>query len=165
MTYGPYPSDLSLDVKVLPRGARAVLPLADATAMHISTASRAWRPLPPGNVRLNGFDYEHWPATTTGDVILSWSHRNRVSQGSGASLVAQDFAGTYTPEGTITVEALVAGVVKRTWAGLTGTIQPYTLAERTADDADLGKQITFRITPINGAYAGTARTTPAFMMG
>jgi len=159
-----YASDLLLKIKILPRTMRGILPLASATEMQITTASRAWAPLPPGNVKLNGQPYATWPATTTGDVTLSWSHRNRVAQGQGAPLVAQDVAGSYAIEGTLTIEVLIAGVVKRTWTGLTGTSQVYTLAQRTADDADLTKPVQFRIKPINGAYNGTIRTTPAVVM-
>jgi len=142
-----------------------VLPLSSATEMSLATSSQAWKPLPPGNVELNGLPYASWPATTTGDVTLSWSNRSRASQGPGTLLVAQDTAGTTSPEGTLTIEVLIAGTVKRTWTGLTGTSQVYTLAQRTADDPDLSKMVQFRITPVNGSYQGTIRTTPPFVMG
>lgn len=160
-----YATDLNLAVKLLSRNPRGVLAEGDATAMSLLTTSRAWKPLPPGNVRLNGLDYEHWPATTAGDVTLSWAHRNRTLQGTGLPLVAQDASSAATKEGSYMVEVLIAGVVKRTWSGLTGTSQVYTLAQRTADDADLGKAVQFRITPVNGALQGTVRTTPGFVMG
>lgn len=160
-----YTSDLLLKAKILPRTLRGVLPFASATEMQITTISRAWKPLPPGNVLLNAQPYATWPATTTGDVTLSWSHRNRITQGQSLPLVAQDVGGTYAIEGTLTIEVLIAGLVKRSWTGLTGTSQIYTLAQRTADDAVLSKAVQFRITPINGTYTGTVRTTPSFVMG
>lgn len=160
----PYSVDLLLKAKILPRTLRGTLPLASATELQITTASRAWAPLPPGNVKLNTQPYATWPATTTGDVTLSWSHRNRVTQGQSLPLVPQDTAGSYVIEGTLTIDVLIAGVVKRTWTGLTGTSQVYTLAQRTADDAVLSKAVQFRITPISGAYTGTVRTTPSFVM-
>jgi hypothetical protein len=160
-----YAADLILKTKLCPRNLRGVLPLTSATEMQITTASRAWAPLPPGNVKLNNLAYASWPTTTTGDVTLSWSHRNRVTQGVGSALVAQDVAGSYAIEGTLTIKAYVDGVLKRTWLGLTGTSQVYTLAQRTADNADLSKPVYFTITPINGAYTGTIRTTPPFVMG
>lgn len=165
MTYGPYPADLTLGTKVLPATSRATLPITSASAMSLGTTSRAWKPLPPGNVRLNGTSYASWPATTSGDVTLSWSHRNRSAQGVGAALVAQDTAGSYAIEGTLTVKAYVNGVLKRTWSGLTGTSQVYTLAERTADDANLAHPVYFTITPVNSSGSGTVRTTPTFVMG
>ena len=160
-----YASDLTVKVKLLPRNSMGVLPIASAVEMSLTTASRYLKPYPPGNVKLNNLAYASWPATTTGDVTLSWSHRNRVTQGIGQTLIAQDVAGSYTPEGTITVKAYVGGTLKRTWATLTGTSQVYTLAERTADDADLSKPVYFTITPVNGSYQGTIRTTPSFVMG
>ena len=162
---GSYTSDLTLKVKVLPRNSRGILPIGAATEMQITTASRAWAPYPPGNVKLNNLAYASWPSTTTGDVTLSWNHRNRVTQGSNTALVRQDTAGSYTPEGTVTVRVYVNGVLKRTWSGLTGNSQVYTLAQRTADDSDLSKTVAFRITPVNGSLSGTVRTTPGFVMG
>ncbi len=118
-----------------------------------------------GNVKLNAQPYATWPTTTIGDVTLSWSHRNRAAQGPGTLLVPQDTVGSFILDGTITLEVLIAGVVKRTWTGLTGTSQVYTLAQRTADDAVLSKAVQFRITPISGSFSGTKRTTPSFVMG
>jgi hypothetical protein len=161
----PYAADLLLKTKILPRTLRSTLPIASATEMQITTVSRAWKPLPPGNVQLNAQPYATWPATTTGDVTLSWSHRNRITQGQSLPLVAQDVVGAYAIEGTLTIEVLIAGLVKRTWTGVTGPAQVYTLAQRTADDAVLSKAVQFRITPINGTYTGTVRTTPSFVMG
>lgn len=141
------------------------LALASAAELQLTTTSRAWRPLPPGNVRLQGSSYASWPATTTGDVTLTWAWRARSTQASGAPLVSQDEATSATPEGTLKVEALVGGVVRRTWTGLTGTSQVYTLAQRQADDADATKAVQFRLTPVNGSLTGTPRTTPGFVMG
>jgi len=161
-----YPSDVSVYTKILPANASGILPIGSAVAMLLTTNSRAWKPYPPGNVKLNGLAYSAWPTNTTGNVTLSWSPRSRTLQGIGTTLVPQDNTGTgLAQEGTVTVKAYVNGVLKRTWAGLTGTSQVYTLAQRTADDADLNKPVTFTITPINGAYTGTVRTTPAFVMG
>jgi len=161
----PYAVDLLLKTKLLPRTLRGTLPIASAAEMQITTASRAWAPLPPGNVKLNGLAYAAWPASTTGDVTLSWSHRSRTAQGPNTAVVAQDVAGAYAIEGTLTIEVLIDGLVKRTWTGITGTSQVYTLAQRTADDAVLTKPVQIRIKPVNGTYNGTVRTTPSFVMG
>jgi len=159
-----YPPDLTLKVKLCPRNSQGALPLASAAEMSLTTASRTLAPYPPGDVKLNNLAYASWPATTTGDATLSWSHRSRIEQGVGGQLVAQDAAGNYTIEGTLTIEVLIDGVIKRTFPGLTGSSLAYTLAQRTADDADLGKPVQFRITPVNGSYSGTVRTTPCFVM-
>jgi hypothetical protein len=160
-----YSTDLTLRVKLLPRNPLGTLPFPSATEISLTTRSRARAPLPPGNVRLNGQPYATWPSSTTGDVALTWSHRSRANHAPGAPLAAQDLAGTETPEGTLTIEVLLGGVVKRTWTALTGTSQAYTLAQRQADDADATKPVQFRITPISGSLTGTVRTTPTFLMG
>jgi hypothetical protein len=161
-----YSSDLLLKVKLLPRNSSGILPIVSAVEMQITTSSRAWQPYPPGNVKLNGLDYASWPATTSGDVTLSWSPRSRPAQGVGATLIHQDNTGAgLTQEGTVTVRAYVNGVLKRTWAGLTGTSQAYTLAQRTTDDANLAHSVYFTIMPVNGAHSGTVRQTPSFVMG
>ena len=138
--------------------------MASAVEMALSTTSRAWKPYPPGNVMINGLDYEHWPANTTGDVALSWTFRNRTVQGQGGVLVPQDSIATFPLEGTIQVEALIGGISKRSWTGLTSTGLTYTAAQRAADDPDMTRTVQFRITPMNGSRSGTVRTTPAFLM-
>nr|WP_320132324.1 hypothetical protein [uncultured Holophaga sp.] len=160
-----YPSDLTLRAKLCPRNTVGAIGTSQATTMSLTTASRFYKPYPPGNVKLNSLAYASWPASTSGDVTLSWTNRNRLTQGIGGQLLAQDDATAATPEGTLKVEVLIGGTTKRTWTGLTGTSQVYTLAQRTADDSDLTKTVQFRITPINGSYTGTVRTTPGFVMG
>jgi hypothetical protein len=66
--------------------------------------------------------------------------------------------------GTYTIEILIAGAVVHTVTGITGTSYLYTLAQRTADDADLSKWVQFRITPVFGSITGSARTTDQFKM-
>lgn len=161
----PYAADLTCRAKLLPVNELGTLALASAAELQLTTTSRAWRPLPPGYVRLNGSTYASWPTTTTGDVTLSWAWRARTTQASGAPLVSQDDPASASPEGTLQVEALVGGVVRRTWTGLTATSLTYTLAQRQADDADAAKAVAFRITPVNGSLTGTVRLTPGFVMG
>lgn len=160
----PYAADLTVTAKMLPRNALDIVDLDSASSVSITTASRAWKPYPPANVKINTLALPSWPSTTVGDAALTWSHRNRTTQGIGGQMVAQDIAGSYTLEGTITVEVLVGGVVKRTFTGITGTSQTYTAAQRISDDADGTKAVAMRITPINGSYQGTRRTTPAVVM-
>lgn len=129
---------------------------------YLLVGERASAPYPPGDIRLEGYGYEDWPTTTTGDVTLSWAHRSRTGQ---SELTAQDTGISETLEGTITVEVLIEGEAVREWTGLTGTSQVYTFAQRTTDDADTDKLVKFRITPIGtGSEEGTVRVTPSFTM-
>ena len=162
-----YPTDVTVYAKLLTRTPKGLLLIASATQMTKVTVSRAWRPLPPGGVRLNGSPYSAWPTTTTGDAALSWSNRARSSHIPGTILISQDNYASETIEGTIKIEVLIGGTVKRTVTGLTGTSWTYTYAMRTSDDADPSKTVQFRITPVGPApnnYEGTKRTTPAFLM-
>lgn len=162
-TEEPYASDFSGNIKCLPFNTRGVVDIGAVSAVPFTLASRAQKPYPPGKVQVNG---DFWPAGITymGDGVLTWQHRIRTQQ---PPVAQQDAANTTaTPEGTYTVEVLLDGVVQagRTQTGLTGTTFTYTLAQYTADDATLTKKITLRITPVNGALSGPARTTDQFLL-
>jgi len=123
-----------LDIKLLPVGSAAVLDLAAASnASHTFTA-RHLRPYPPGKTQINGFDY---PTSVTGDITLSWAHRDRLSQ--TAYLVTQPEASIGPEAGTTYTiriyNAQTAGTLIRTYTGLTGTSQIYTAAQATIDNA------------------------------
>ena len=146
-------------VKCLPHSSRGTVALGDVTPATLIPVQRASAPYPPGNVQVNGLP---WPdgATLHGDATLTWAHRIR-----GTGIVHQDAPSMEgSIEGSYTVEVLVGGVVKQTYTGLTGTSQAYTWTQRQLDDADLTKAVTFRITPVNGAISGKARTTDTFVM-
>lgn len=160
----PYAADLTLKAKVLPSNSLGTLALTTAPEMQLTTQSRAWRPMPPGNLQVNGLGGSSWPATTLGDAAFTWNHRARATQAQGAALVAQDATGSFALEGTYTLEVLVGGTVKRTFTSETGSSKTYTPAMRLADDADGTKAVQLRITPINGGLAGTPRTTPGVVM-
>ncbi len=152
-----------MNIKLLPYNSKSTVDINAVDAIAIMTANRSQLPYPPGAVKVNG---DLWPngATYHGDVTLSWAHRNRTAQ-IAYGVVPQDAASAgIGPEGNYTVEVLIAGVVKQTQAGIAGTSYTYTLAQRTADDADLTKLVQFRLTPVNGALIGTKRTTDSFVM-
>lgn len=158
-----YDADLTLAVKSLPVNGKGKVALGSVTAVNLTTASRALKPLPPGKVQINGV---YWPngGNVTGDAVLTWAHRNKISQRSSQLLVAQDDAGSAVQEGTYTVEVLVNGIVKQTVTGLTGSSYTYTAVQRAADDPDPAHLVQFRITPVNNGLNGTVRTTDTFLM-
>ena len=151
-----------MNIRCLPSNTRGTVNLAEVPSIAIATGDRAASPLPPGNVQVNG---DYWPdgKTYTGDVTLTWALRNRTLQ-IGLAIVRQDADSVGNPEGTYTVDVLIAGSVKRTQAGITGTSFVYTHAQRLADDANLANTVQFRITPANGTLVGNARTTDSFRM-
>ena len=91
------------------------------------------KPYAPGNVTINGQGY---PASATGDLTIAWVHRDRLSQTD--DLVKQtdpgigpEVATTYTIR---IYNAQMGGTLIRTYTGLTGTSQVYTVAQATADN-------------------------------
>lgn len=163
--FNPYPADLTLNAKILPVNPLGTFPIASASIVSLTTISRSLNPYPPGGAKVKTHKYVDWPATITDDAVFSWIHRDRIAEGVGTLVISQDDPGTpYTPEGTLTLEVLVGGVVKQTVTGSTATSYTYTAAQRTTDDPDGTKSVQFRITPKNGSKTGNIRTTPPIIM-
>lgn len=104
--------------------------LASAPTDSLAMNRRQNRPYPPGNVKINNVAY---PAVAKGDLVISWAHRDRLSQ--TVSLVPQT-NGNIGPEASVTYTLRIygkAGSLRRTYSGLTGASQTYTLADDTAD--------------------------------
>lgn len=72
-----------IDVKALTTTPSGLLDLTEIDAQSIQIKARAIRPYPPANVKINDV---HWPDDVTGDLILTWNHRNRVQQTGGSPL-------------------------------------------------------------------------------
>jgi len=108
----------TVDVKLLPVTGLGELDEAPAPIDSLTIAARHARPYPPGNVKLNGAAY---PSAITGQLTISWSHRDRLQQTAG--FIRQD-AGNIGPEpGTTYTLRLYDqnGALARTVTGLTGT--------------------------------------------
>ena len=151
-------------VKLLPYTTKAQLDIDDAVEMIFAPIGSAQGPYPPGKIQVNGTT---WPdgCTFTGDVTLTWAHRNKYTQDL-RQVVHQDAASVEAgPEGTYTIEVLIAGMVvpARTVQGVTDASFVYTLAHCIADGG-AGQWIQFRITPILGETSGSPRTTDQFKM-
>lgn len=127
-----YMSSETVDVKLLPNTGSQILDINDATAMSVTMASRAARPYPPGDFKINN---SYFPAGVTGPVSLSWTTRNRAQQTSGTLIgftdgpIAPEAGTTYSvyiydnetetllfSETGITDLSLVVGVVELTGA-------------------------------------------------
>ena len=75
-----YQDGETIDVKIITATGGAELALADAPTDSLTFDSRAIRPYPPGNLKIND---EAYPALVTGEATISWSHRDRLQQTSG----------------------------------------------------------------------------------
>jgi len=152
----------TLDVKLLPVGATAVLALATASNASFTFAARHLRPYPPGKVQVNTVDY---PASVTGDLTIAWAHRDRLSQ--TAYLVDQTEASIGPEAGTTyTVRiynAQTAGTLIRTYSALAGVSQVYTAALATTDNGGVKPtNIRVEIESVRGAYASRQKQVRAF---
>lgn len=122
----------TINARLLTVTGKGILALASAPTDSLAMNRRQNRPYPPGNLKINGAAY---PSVVKGDLAISWSHRDRLSQ--TVSLTAQN-AGNIGPEPGVTYTLRIygeAGSLRRTYSGLTGTSQTYTLAN---DEADSG---------------------------
>jgi hypothetical protein len=103
--------------------AGGVLDPALAPVDSLTLAQRQSRPYPPGQLRLNG---EAYPASVTGDIVLTWAHRDRLLQ---ADQLIDSEQGDIGPEPGTTYSARLlradtqAELVSRTGiAGTTATL-------------------------------------------
>lgn len=122
----------TVNARLLTVTGKGTLALASAPTNSLAMNRRQNRPYPPGNLKINGAVY---PATVKGDLSISWSHRDRLSQ--TVNLTAQS-VGNIGPESGVTYTLRIygeSGSLRRTYSGLTGTSQTYTLAN---DEADSG---------------------------
>jgi hypothetical protein len=155
-------SDASVTLKLLPFSGKSTYPLTSASSDSLTTASRALRPYPPGNVTVNG---EYWPngGNITGDATLSWATRTRTAQ-QAQDVIHQNAGNTGAGEGDVTIETYIAAGLVRTATGQpTGGSYVYTAAQRIIDDVDATKPVHFRIIPVNGSLTGVARITDTFI--
>lgn len=98
----------TVGVKMLPETGFGTLPLAQAPEDTVTLASRAIRPLPPGNLRGNGVSVVNPNTLNLGPILLTWSHRDRLAQ---TSLVFDAYdAGDIGPEPGVSYTAEIRWV-------------------------------------------------------
>lgn len=97
-------------VRFLPWTGQGTLALAAAPIDTVTMDSRAIRPLPPGNVQINGSYTVDEGEAISGDLVFTWAHRDRTAQ---TSAVFDDYTA-----GNIGPEAGVSYWVDFRWADL-----------------------------------------------
>ena len=143
-----YEATESINVKLQPRNNSGVAPLASAIAMPLTFDSRAIRPYPPGNVKINGVAY---PETDLGGapLVVAWSHRDRLQQTGETFEDTTD--GNIGPEAgttyTVRLEDSLGGVITEE-AGITGT----EWAEQS-DASDTDNEIVVKLWSVRDGYA------------
>lgn len=139
----PVLSDITMSSKLLPENSFGVYPIGSATQLNLATNSRYLRPFPPGNLRIGALAWGIIPATVTGDLVMTWAIRNRLTQ----SLMVRQDAGDFDsgePGQTFTVKIYIANVLIHTFVGI-GTGYTYTAIARVTDDPDITKAVKIEI--------------------
>lgn len=125
--------------------------LADASGplASVTTTGRYKKPYPPGDLQINGTRYPSAPIT--GALVVSWQHRDRITQD---STVVDTLATSVGPEAgvTYTLEFYDAtNTLRRTVTGLTGTTRTWT--EEVADCGSLQTSVRIRLWSVRAAIA------------
>jgi len=136
--------------KVLPRTSKGQLdpddaPIDNATAFD----SRAVRPYPPGNFKINSVSY---PDNFSGEPTITWAHRDRTQQ--ITELVEHDEA-SIGPEAGVTYTLKIydsGGTLRRTETGLTGTTYTYSQANEISDCGGIQTQLRFVLYSVRDGY-------------
>lgn len=114
-----------IDIKPLTVATQGTLTLGGAPTISVPIVNRQSLPYPPGNFKINAGAY---PASITGAISVSWSHRNRISQadqmiGTTNGNIGPESGVTYTI--TITGESLTLGFS----SGVTNTSYSLTMQD------------------------------------
>jgi len=147
-------------VRLLPKTSRGELAVSGAATLSTDIARRFIRPLPPGDVRLNG---AHHPVAVAGNITITWAHRNRIHQTTG---IVRQTDGNITPETGQTVTLRIYGgatldALRRTYTDLDGNNQIWTLANAASDGAGNDGRIRVEVessrTDANGTFTSLYR--------
>jgi hypothetical protein len=124
-----YVQSTSVSARLLTVTSGGILALASASTISTQIAARAGRPYPPGQFRVNGQAY---PATISGNLTVSWSHRDRITQ---ADLLIDTNQASIGPEAGVTYRLRIYGngSLRRTLPDLSGTSYTYAAADEITD--------------------------------
>ena len=87
-----YVAGVTAVARIQTRSSTGLQPESSAIAHSLQLNSRAARPYPPGDVRIGS---ESYPSKVIGDVVLTWAHRDRVTQ---SDRVIDTLQGSIGPE-------------------------------------------------------------------
>ncbi|MGI9277952.1 MAG: phage tail protein [Endozoicomonas sp.] len=136
----PYLAGETVHMKLTTVTGQGELPLSSAISVSRELVGRAFRPYPPGNIRINS---QHYPSVINGRLSISWAHRDRLQQ--TVKLVGFN-EGSIGPESGTEYELQILDENKRQLLfrnDLTGTSFSY-----TTEQSDLNKAVS----PPSGLY-------------
>lgn len=124
-----YTSSSTVQVQLLTNTGSGKLSAGSASTDSVTMNQRQFRPYPPGRLRVNGSAY---PTSITGELVISWAHRDRVTQ---ADQLIDDEQTSIGPEDgtTYTVRIYDGNSLVRTETGITGTSYTYESATEISD--------------------------------
>lgn len=137
-----YTNGETVHVKLLTRTNSQKLQSSSAPTDDILIYGRQGRPFPPGNVRVNGTRFGELVDPVEGDIVLTWTHRDRVIQ--NTTLLGHSAGSTGPEPGTTYTVLIYDGVgLIRTVAGITGVTYNYdaTTAGLDGDPAEITMQL------------------------
>jgi hypothetical protein len=146
-----YSTGEEVSVRLLTRTSSNKLALADAPIDVIEIGGRQGRPYPPGNFKINGTPFANVNnnSTSGADVVFTWAHRDRITQGN--FLLEHEAAGTGPETGvTYTIRVYDGATLLRTTTGITGETWTYTNAMFIADGEI--SRLTFELESVRSAY-------------
>jgi len=126
-----------VNAKVTPQTDQGELDLASAPADTLVMNRRQDRPYGPGRVAVNG---SPTPVEVWGDLTVGWKHRDRLAQTVNLPYYMENV--DYGPEATVTYTLKFYGetdTLIRTYSGITGNSQVYTMAQEIIDSGGLGR--------------------------
>jgi hypothetical protein len=106
----------TLAVRLLPETGRGTLAFALAPEDSVTLDRRAVRPLPPGRVQGNGSYAPDVDALIAGNLVLSWAHRDRLTQTS--PVIVDHTAASIGPEPGVSYNVEIQWVDPDTGASL-----------------------------------------------
>lgn len=116
-----------VDVKITPVSGAGAVSVDAATAKTVTLAQRAYRPYPPGDLRINGDSYLTG-VIYEGPLTITWAHRDRIQQTAGT--IVDHTAGNIGPEvgTTYILRGYVDGSLVHTESAIAGTTTSWTPA-------------------------------------
>lgn len=147
-----YSTGEDVEVRLLTRTPSDVLGVGEAPGDTVTIGARQARPYPPGNLQINGTPFGTFQddlMVATGDVVLTWAHRDRVAQED--QLVEHDAASVGPEAGTTyTVEVRDGATLLRTTSGVSGTTWTYDGTMISADGEPTEEAWTFNVRSVRG---------------
>ncbi|AZM38546.1 hypothetical protein EJP75_08310 [Acinetobacter baumannii] len=110
----------TVEARIVTRTPSAKLSLSDTQLLSVNMDSRAYRPYPPKNIKIND-EYYIEKTIISSDVVVTWSDRNRVQETGGSLLGWTDGSVTKEIGVTYSIELSEAGSVLHSASGIDAT--------------------------------------------